>query len=231
MAQGRTGEQQERVDEQRQEQMITLLQQIAENTKSGIGGTGGPGAIGGGGSGTAISGGKSRRVGQSSGPDLSSLGGGPVGAIAAKIGAGVDKTIISPTKSVFAKSIGESFADDVRFGDDAPGFRSSFNRNAANLPFVGRQVSDVTDPLKRAGQRTNAITGMIARGGGVVSDEDRKALFERNLAEERRAQTESIAVEKLTKTELGSDSTNAAVDDSINKGFDRLINVILGIFS
>lgn len=231
----RTSEQQARADEQRNEQMINLLSQIAENTKNTIGGpSGGPGVAGGQSTGTAVEGGKTRRVGQpNTGPDagnglLAGLGG--PAAIAAQVGGGVEKFLTGPIRRVYAQSLGQGFSDSVNFGQGFGEARQgALNENKSALPVVGKGVARVIDPIKAAGARTSAITGLIARGGGVVSDEDRKALFERNLAEEKRAEKETFKVEKLTKSEIASDRTTADVEAAINRGFDRMLAILSGI--
>lgn len=232
MANGRTRQEEDKVQDQRQDQMVSLLQEIANNTRQGLAVSGGAGAVGGQGTGTALAGGKTRRIGQSSpGPDIGAVAGGPAGLIASQIAGGVDKTLVKPTKSVFAQSIGQTFRDQVRFGGDTGGFRSNFNRNAANLPFVGGLVSDVVDPKARAAQRTNALVSLISRGGGAVSDEGIQDFYQRNLAEEERAQAASKRVERITKQDLGSNESNQRVDEAIGRGVDRIIDAMTNLFS
>lgn len=231
---GRTNQEQDRVDEQRQEQIISLLTQIVENT-SATAVTGGAASQGGQGTGTALAGGKTRRAGERAEPQELGLLAKGAGALAATGAVTSAQGLFDKFRGIFGKTLPETGIDTVfngtrniqNFGTDANGFRAALNESRGSGTPAGQRV---IDPIKRAGQRTAAITGLIARGGGTVSDEDRKALFDRFKLEEQRAEKEKFAVDRLTTQTLGSKETTSELGLALKAEADRVINALKTIF-
>jgi len=218
-----------------------ILQSIDSNTKAAPGGSQGPAAAGGAGAGgsSALAGGFSRRagmrgfggkIGGALSRKLIGRAGGPAGALAAGVAGAADQAIITPAKKILKDTIFNGFRNAANFGADSNPFQAAFNQAKSNIPIIGQGVSRVTDPLKRAAARTNAITSLIARGGGQITDEGRRETFERFVREEKRAQKETIAVQKMLTKELGSEETTSAVDQELSAQIGRLADAITAAF-
>jgi hypothetical protein len=215
--------------EQHANEIKALLTEIVSNTKKG--GGGGGGALGGKARG-AIAGGSARKSGGFGGAlSRKLLGKAPLAVQAgAAVGGAIQDAVITPAKKIIKDTIFNGARNAANFGLGSNAFQGAFNQAKANIPIIGQGVSRVIDPINRAAQRTNAITSMIARGGGAISDADRNELFQRFKLEETRAQKETIAVQKLAATDLGSDETTAAINDELSAQISRLSDVISSSF-
>lgn len=210
-----------------------LLAEISSNTKKGIGGGGG-GSVGPSGRGgrSAIAGGSAKR-GRGFGGALRRklIGTGSIAGIAGGVvGGAINEAAVKPLKKIAQDTIFNGARNAANFGLGSNAFQGAFNQAKSNIPIIGQGVSRVLDPINRAAQRTNAITSLIARGGGVISAGDRKQLFEQFNIEEKRAQKETEAVQKLAGTKIGSDETTAAVNQELAMQIGRLSDVISASF-
>ena len=216
-----------------------LLTSIDTNTKNmgGAGGRAGPGGAGsaGGGGSSALAGGFARRAGARGfsgkfGGALSrkliGRAGGPVGALAEGAAGAVGAAVKMTKDTIF-----QGDRNAANFGAGSNPFQAAFNTQFKGaIPIIGQGVSRVVDPLKRAASRTNAITSLIARGGGAISAGDRESIFDRFKLEEQRAQKETIAVQKLLTTEIGSEETTSAINAELIAQIGRLSDAIISSF-
>ena len=129
--------------------------------------------------------------------------------------------------------------DFFRFGgqmDARDSVNSQMLRAASNLPIIGDKFADIRDPLQAAGARVAAITGQIARAGGVVDPTERSALFDMTHAEEKRAKDEEKEVAKLTGAKTSEEFDAVAVMKDLVEEMKTLGGVLanltgaLGIF-
>lgn len=220
-----------------------LLTSIDTNTKNmgGAGGRAGPGGAGGAGGGgsSALAGGFARRAGARGFAGkfggalqrkLIGRAGGPVGALAAGAAGAIGAAVIDPARKIAKDTIFNGMRNAASFGAGVNPFQGAFNQAKKNIPIIGQGVSRVLDPLQRAASRTNAITSLIARGGGAISAEDRESIFDRFKLEEQRAQKETIEVQKLLATEIGSEETTNAVNEELSAQIGRLSDAITSTF-
>lgn len=111
---------------------------------------------------------------------------------------------------------GVSFSDSVT---------SSALRAGGSIPIIGDLFEQVTQPLDAAAGRTGGITTAIARAGGKVDPEMRKALFERFNQEEVRARDETNEIDKLKKSDpvaRGEAMTGTRVESAMQAAADNL---------
>jgi hypothetical protein len=212
----------------------SLLSEISSNTKRGATGSGGGGSVGPSGKGgrSAIAGGSARRGrGFSGALSRKLLGKAPLAIQAgAAVGGAIKAAVVDPIKKATKEFVLGGVRNAANFGSDANAFQGAFNAAKSNIPIIGQGVSRVLDPINRAAQRTNAVTSMIARGGGVITDDERAQLGNRMLKEEQRAQKDIIKNQKFFGQKAGSDETTAAVNKELIAQLGRLIDAIGSLF-
>jgi len=171
--------------------------------------------------------------GMSGGPPAARGGMGGVGLGAGAALAGPAGAALGFAENAAMKA-GRDFAMDTGLGVASKGAKFGFGGNgvsfsdavtssalsaAEGLPIVGDAVSSVTDPLKRAAGRTAGITTAIARAGGKVDPEMRKALYQNTASEEVRAEREDEEVQKLMmsdKESLGGAMAGTSMESGLN---------------
>ncbi len=239
-------EQLKQLAQQELEPIRGLLEEIAKNTSETATATSSSGSRAGGGTGglgskSALSGKLASRAGLGGAALRAGLGaagagalaGGPAGlaiGAAATVGGAFKSAVVKPASKIVKDTVFNGLRTAGRFGSGVNAFQGSFNQALSNIPLIGSSaVGDVLDPIKRAGQRTSAITSLVARGGGAVSDEFREKLFEKFKGQEKRAQAEGKAVDKIVATESGSVETTAEIYANLSSQFTNLIGAIQGL--
>ena len=238
---GVSEEQLKKAFEQALEPVIQELREIKQQTRSS--GGGGIGV-----SGSAASGGFSRRLsaralgggaggafgnGFAGAAGLRGLGGaaGIAGLAGATVAGAIDAAVVQPAKKIVKDTVFNGLRSGAQFGSEVNPFRGSFTQALSKIPIIGQGVDFVTDPIKKAAQRTAGITTLIARGGGNISSELRGQLFDRFKAEEQRAAQETRKVEKIAARDLGSEETQSAVFAELGAQISRLADSISASFS
>jgi hypothetical protein len=212
-----------------------LLAEISSNTKSGAGGGGGGGgSVGPSGRGgrSAITGGSAKRGGGFGGALKNKLLGKAPFAVqaGAALGGAINEAVVKPAKKIAQDTIFNGARNAANFGLGSNAFQGAFNQAKSNIPIIGQGVSRVLDPINRAAQRTNAVTSIIARGGGVITDKDRAMLGNQMLKEEQRAQKDIIKNQEFFGKKMGSDETTAEVNKELSMQVGRLSDVITAMF-
>lgn len=239
---GVSDEQLKKAFEQALEPLLQELREIKQQGRSSSG-------SGIGVSGSAASGGFSRRlsaralggggVGGSFGNGFASAAGlrglgsaaGIAGLAGATVAGAIDAAVVQPAKKIVKDGIFNGLRSGAQFGSEVNPFRGSFTQALSKIPIIGQGVDFVTDPIKKAAQRTAGITTLIARGGGQIDEGLRKQLFDRFKGEEQRAAEEQRKVEKLAARDLGSDETRSAVNAELSAQIGRLADSITSAFS
>lgn len=222
-----------------------ILGRIENQSRSaiGAGGSGSSGSIGvgaaslsgggararavsgaGGGLGSAFAQGAAGRLG------LAGLGPAGIAAAAgASVAGAIDDAVMRPIKNIAKDTFFNGLRNASQFGPDSNPFRGAFNQALKHIPLIGKESVDrVVSPIEKASQRTAAITTAIARGGGQVDDAARQGLFGEFLRQERSAQKELQAVEKLGATEIGSQETQTAIFRELSTALNNLTATLLG---
>lgn len=198
------------------------LAEIAGALKTGGGpatrGSSGPGGR------SALAGGSAKR-GRGFGGSLKNklLGKAPFAAQAGAAVGGAVLGAIQPLKKIASDTVFNGLRLGARFGTEVNPFTSAFNSAKA---LFSQGAADVADPIKRAAQRTNAVTALIARGGGKIDDPFRQLLFNENLRQENLAQKETKKVELMSAKKLGSEKTSNEMTAELLKEFRNLADVL-----
>lgn len=137
-------------------------------------------------------------------------------AAGASVAGAIDEAVFQPAKKIAKDTIFNGLRNAAQFGPGSNPFRGAFNQALQYIPIVGQSSTDfVLDPIKKAGQRTAAITTAIARGGGRVDDQLRQSIFDPILRQENKAAAEQREVERLVGKTLGSDETSQKLNAEI----------------
>ncbi len=82
----------------------------------------------------------------------------------------------------------------------------------SGIPGISDLAGIALQPYEAAGNRTLGVTADVARAGGHVSEEGRRAQFRFHLEEEKRVALESIEVGKLKTAAFARDTLDGADD-------------------